>query len=187
MSTPRETLDEAIAVFSRKDTIDPKQTLALIQAVSAYVDAAGSSYTLPPATDTILGGVKIDVNGGLLVGVDGNLAINVGANLENSNGILQPVIYPVSGLTALFFSAEAVYGTVGVPETGNITADFSEGNQGRLGVRAIVIHNNGSEPTFSSEYKKLSTSGDYVTGQINYITCTYISDTEIIYSIAQRT
>lgn len=85
--------------------------------------------------------------------------------------------------TSISFAIDRVYGTLTTPETGNITADVTNA---KLGVTNIVIHNSGTAPTFGSEFKKLSGSGNYVTGVANYIYCTYISATEIIYSINQR-
>ena len=86
--------------------------------------------------------------------------------------------------TAISFTIDKVYGTLTTPETGNITADVTNA---KLGVTNIIIHNSGTAPTFGSEFKKLSGSGNYSTGVVNYIYCTYISTTEIIYSINQRT
>ena len=85
--------------------------------------------------------------------------------------------------TAISFSTDKVYGTLNTPETGNITADVTNAN---LGVTNIIIHNSGTVPTFGSEFKKLSGSGNYVVGVVNYIYCTFITATEIIYSINQR-
>jgi hypothetical protein len=85
--------------------------------------------------------------------------------------------------TVISFSTDKVYGTLTTPETGNITADVTNA---KLGVTNIVIHNSGTAPTFGSGFKKLSGSGNYVTGVVNYIYCTFISNTEIIYSINQR-
>ena len=82
------------------------------------------------------------------------------------------------------FTNDRVYGTIASPETGNITADVTGG---LLGVTNIIIHNSGSAPTFGAQFKKLSGSGNYVTSVVNYIYCTYITSTEIIYSINQRT
>ena len=84
--------------------------------------------------------------------------------------------------TVLDFTNDRCYGTTASPLTGNITATLLGA---LLGVTAIVIHNSGTAPTFSSEYKKLSGSGSYVTGVLNYIYCTYIDATHIIYSINQ--
>ena len=85
--------------------------------------------------------------------------------------------------TVISFSTDKVYGTLATPETGNITADVTNA---KLGVTNIIIHNSGTVPTFGSQFKKLSGSGNYVTGVVNYIYCTLISTTEIIYSINQR-
>ncbi len=86
--------------------------------------------------------------------------------------------------TAISFIIDKVYGTLTTPETGNITADVTNA---KLGVTNIIIHNSGTTPTFGSEFKKLSGSGNYVAGVVNYIYCTFINTTEIIYSINQRT
>lgn len=85
---------------------------------------------------------------------------------------------------ALTFTSDSVQGTIASPLTGNITGNITGA---KLGVVTLVIHNHTTAPTFDSKYKKLSGSGSYVTGSINYIFCEYINDTEIIYSINQRT
>jgi hypothetical protein len=54
-----------------------------------------------------------------------------------------------------------------------------------VGVTNVIIHNAGTEPTFGAEFNKLTASGSYVTGVVNYIFCTYMSATNIIYSISQ--
>jgi hypothetical protein len=86
--------------------------------------------------------------------------------------------------TLVSFLVDKVYGTLTTPETGNITADITNA---KLGVTNIIIHNSGTAPTFGSQFKKLSGSGNYVTGVVNYIYCTFITTTEVIYSINQRT
>lgn len=85
---------------------------------------------------------------------------------------------------ALTFIADSVYGTIGTPETGNIT--YSSINA-ELGVTNLIIHNHSIAPTFGTNMKKLSGSGLYVTGVVNYIYVTYINSTEVIYTINQRT
>lgn len=85
--------------------------------------------------------------------------------------------------TALTFPSDTIYGSKATPETGNITADVTGAI---LGVTNLIIHNHSSAPTFDSKFKKLSGSGDYVTGEINYIYCEYIAVDEILYSINQR-
>ena len=87
-------------------------------------------------------------------------------------------------LVALTFVADSLQGTIASPLTGNITGVTTNA---QIGVVTIVIHNNGTAPTFDSKFKKLSGSGSYVTGAINYIWCLYVNSTEIIYSIQQRT
>jgi len=110
---------------------------------------------------------------------------STGANGPNgATGPTGSLAASQSSGTQLEFTSDRVYGTLSSPETGNISADVTDG---LLGVTNIIIHNNGSTgPTFSSEYKKLSGSGVYSTGTVNYIYCTYIESNEIIYSINQR-
>ncbi len=85
---------------------------------------------------------------------------------------------------ALTFVTDQVYGTIGSPETGNIT--FST-TGAQIGVTNLIIHNNGTAPTFASNMKILSGSGSYVISVVNYIFVTYVNSTEVIYSINQRT
>ena len=84
--------------------------------------------------------------------------------------------------TVLAFDTDRIYGTTSTPETGNITADLEAA---RIGVSAMLIHNNGSAPTFGAEFVMLSGSGTYTTGVLNYIYCQYIDATHILYTISQ--
>ena len=102
---------------------------------------------------------------------------------QNALNLKLSIESPSTTGTAISFTTDKVYGTLTTPETGNITADVTNA---KLGVTNIIIHNSGTAPTFDSKFKKLSGSGNYVTGVVNYIYCTYISATEIIYSINQR-
>jgi len=95
-----------------------------------------------------------------------------------------PIETPATTGVALTFATDRVYGSIASPETGNITASTTGA---KLGVTNIIIHNSGTAPTFDSKFKKLSGSGSYVISVVNYIYCTYITSTEIIYSINQRT
>lgn len=95
-----------------------------------------------------------------------------------------PIETPATTGVALTFETDRVYGSIASPETGNITASTTGA---KLGVTNIIIHNSGTAPTFDSKFKKLSGSGSYVISVVNYIYCTYITSTEIIYSINQRT
>jgi hypothetical protein len=114
----------------------------------------------------------------------GLLAINTNLNkLVQFNGtIWEQVSASALAKTGVVISYEedAVYGTIASPETGNITSSLTNA---KLGVTNIIIHNSGTAPTFGAEFKKLSGSGNYVVSVINYIYCTYINATEVIYSI----
>ena len=102
---------------------------------------------------------------------------------QNELNLKLSIESPSTTGTLLSFITDKVYGTLATPETSNITADVTDA---KLGVTNIIIHNSGTVPTFGSQFKKLSGSGNYVTGVINYIYCTFINNTEIIYSINQR-
>lgn len=115
----------------------------------------------------------------------GGLTANTISATTYNNYIPLPTEASISTGVTLSFITDTVYGTLLSPETGTtITADTTNA---LLGVTNILIHSGGTSPTFSSEYKKLSGSGNYTTGQVNYIFTTYITSTEIIYSINQRT
>jgi hypothetical protein len=107
---------------------------------------------------------------------------------NNKQNALGYIPLPTTAGTAtgaiLSFITDRVYGTIASPITGNITADVTGA---QLGVTNIIIHNSGTAPTFGSEFKKLSGSGNYIVGVVNYIYCSFITSTEIIYSINQRT
>jgi hypothetical protein len=130
----------------------------------------------------------ITFTGGTVTGAtnftDGLTANTISATTYN-NYIPLPTQSSSSTGVTLSFITDTVYGTLLSPETGTtITANTTNA---LLGVTNILIHSGGTSPTFSSEYKKLSGSGNYTTGQVNYIFTTYITSTEIIYSINQRT
>lgn len=95
---------------------------------------------------------------------------------------LVPEQTPATTGTALSFTEDQVYGSIATPETGNITAVLTGA---KLGVTVTVLHNNGTAPTFGSEFHALSGSGSYVSGVLNFIDCQYLSNTIIRYSISQ--
>jgi len=94
-----------------------------------------------------------------------------------------PIEAPQTTGVALTFLTDSIYGSVAAPETGNITFSLTGA---KLGVTNLIYHNDGTEPTYST-MKKLSGSGDYVTGSINMIFVIYSDPTEVCYSINQRT
>jgi hypothetical protein len=126
---------------------------------------------------------KLDVSGSAII--TGSLTVTQGITAASYNGYtpMPTAAATTTGVTITFLT-DTVYGSLASPETGNITANVTGA---QLGVTSIIIHNSGTAPTFSSEFKKLSGSGNYLVSNINYIFCTYISTTEIIYSINQRT
>ena len=120
--------------------------------------------------------ISLDVKGG--VNIDGGIS----ATTYNGYIPASTAASTATGVT-ISFVTDTVYGTLDTPETGNITADVTGA---KLGVTNIIIHNSGTAPTFGSEFKKLSGSDNYAINVVNYIYCTFITSTEIIYSINQR-
>jgi hypothetical protein len=117
--------------------------------------------------------------------VSGDTRIQGGLTATTYNGYNPlPTQAAISSGVTLSFITDTVYGTLLTPETSSaITANVTGA---LLGVTNILIHSGSTTPTFESQYKKLSGSGNYSAGTINYIFCTYIASTEIIYSINQR-
>lgn len=113
-----------------------------------------------------------------------NLLLAGGGDIPQSSLPYLPVSAGVATGVVITFLTDRVYGSLETPETGNIMADRTDA---KLGVTNIIIHNSGTAPAFGSDFKILSGSGNYSTSNINYIFCTFISHTEIIYSINQRT
>lgn len=83
----------------------------------------------------------------------------------------------------ILFDRNRIYGTVSTPLTGNITANYSGA---LVGSTAIIIHEEGSAPSFPSEFIAESGSGSYDTtaGYLNVITCRYISSEIVVYNIS---
>lgn len=82
--------------------------------------------------------------------------------------------------TAVTFVQDTVYGTVAIPETGNITASYTSAN---LGCTILIIHDNATEPTYPATWQKVS--GTYSTTVTNYISAVYLDATHVKYSIYQ--
>lgn len=81
--------------------------------------------------------------------------------------------------TVLFFEQDSIYGTLVIPETGNINLNLAGAKRG---VISTIIHNSATAPSFSAEFE-LRGGGVYQTGQINYISCMFVDATKIIYTI----
>jgi hypothetical protein len=145
--------------------------------LSAHTFSATTYYNLPSSTFT--GGTV----SGATIFTNGLTATTISATSYNGYNPLPTQAAISSGVT-LSFITDTVYGTLSTPETSSaITANVTGA---LLGVTNILIHSGSTTPTFGVQYKKLSGSGNYSAGTINYIFCTYIASTEIIYSINQR-
>lgn len=103
--------------------------------------------------------------------------------LPDTSGMLTLNPLQTTGVT-IAFAVDKVYGTTAAPSTGNITADLTNA---QLGTTNIIVHSGGTAPTFSSEFRKLSGSGSYSTTALNYIYCSYLDATHIMYAINQST
>ena len=89
----------------------------------------------------------------------------------------------VSGGTAVKFDKGRTYGSEASPETGNITLDAVGA---KVGVVICVIHNHSVAPTFGAQFKRLTTSDNYITGVNNYIYMEYRTASKVIYSITRE-
>jgi len=88
----------------------------------------------------------------------------------------------LSGSVTMSYVTDGVYGTLQTPITGS--SIVSDTASAVLGVSNIMIHSQSTAPTFGSDFKKLTGSSTYVAG-VNYIFSTFISSSQIIYSIQQ--
>jgi len=115
----------------------------------------------------------------------GLTATTISATTYNSYIPLPTTAGSTTGTTITFIT-DRVYGTTTLPISGSPISGITDG--GQIGVTNIIIHNNvTTPPSFSSNMKKLSGSSSYVINTINYIYCTYIDSSTIIYSINQIT
>lgn len=89
----------------------------------------------------------------------------------------------VSGTgTAVEFVQDKVYGTMAAPESGNITASYTDAN---VGTTILIIHQNGTEPTYPATWQKLTGSQPYSTTMVNYIRAEYLDSNHVKYTIRQ--
>jgi len=155
-------------------------TSSTISGIGGYNDTNASWRVLSTGGGTSFTGGTIS---GATNFTNGLTANTISATTYNGYNPLPTQAAISSGVT-LSFITDTVYGTLLTPETSSaITANVTGA---LLGVTNILIHSGSTTPTFESQYKKLSGSGNYSAGTINYIFCTYIAPTEIIYSINQR-
>ena len=141
--------------------------------INGLLAQSNNNFTFITVTDS-----GIELNSDVDVYKNGEIV----ATLLDTDSKL-PIETPQTTGVALTFVTDSVYGTIGTPETGNIT--FSS-TGAKLGVTNLIIHNHSVAPTFAANMKKMSGSGGYVLSVVNYIYVTYINSTEVIYSINQR-
>lgn len=129
--------------------------------------------TFPDATTTTKGKVQLA----------GDLGGTAAAPTVPGLSLRLLIETPAATGAALVFTYDRVYGTVAAPITGNITANTAGA---KLGVTHLIIHKHATTPpTFSSPFKKLNGSQDYIVNAINYIYVQYVDSTHILYSIQQ--
>jgi len=113
-----------------------------------------------------------------------NLAL-LGAN---SAGAQNPVatqkdLLPKDALgTVLSFVEDSIYGMPDDPQAGNITADLI---QAKKGVTVLLFHQQGSAPSYGSNFIETADSSDYDTAGLNLIFVLYVDDTHIYYKVTQ--
>jgi len=150
----------------------------------SFVDRGGASYVGTSGRITISAG-SIDIaatyagqNTITIVGT-----ITTGTWQGNTiNAAYLDILPAVSAGTVVTFAQDTDFGSEASPETGNISYSTSGA---KVGVISRVIHNHTIAPTFAANMQKLTNSGDYVVGVVNYIYCEYRSATKVIYSITQ--
>jgi len=113
-----------------------------------------------------------------------NVPDNTNTDIGNKLNITAATANGGSSTLTLDFSATAtdtIYGNTTTAHSGGISATLSSP---RIGVTHIVVHN-ASSLTLGSPFKKLSGSGNYVSGVNNIIFFTCIDQNTVIYSINQ--
>jgi hypothetical protein len=115
----------------------------------------------------------------------GNQTITGSINITGTYNGYTPLptqVPQLSGSVTMSYVTDGVYGTLQTPITGS--SIVSNTASAVLGVSNIMIHSQSTAPTFGSDFKKLTGSSTYVAG-VNYIFSTFISSSQIIYSIQQ--
>jgi hypothetical protein len=134
--------------------------------------------SVPAASDTTPGTVELATNTEMITGTDTvRAATPAGARAAYPSGL---AAVDVSG-TAIAFAVPQFYGTPGAPESGNITLNATGLVKGMV---QLLYHDNGTEPTYPSEFVKLS--GTYSTTVLNIIYMMAISASRIEYTISQE-
>ena len=172
---PHGTTKEDVGLGNVDDTSDLNKPISTVtqQALNNKLDKGGYAGTASDLKTEIDGKASTSHTHNISDVTNLQTALDAKLSIETTS---------ITG-AEISFTNDRIYGSLATPETGNITADVTNA---KLGVTNIIIHNSGTAPNFGSQFKKLSGSGNYTTGVVNYIYCTFISATEIIYSINQR-
>ena len=156
------------------DTLYPSQ-----KAVKTYVDSAISGSTIPDATTTVKGKLKL---AGDLGGTADSPTV---PGLVNKDTITTQQ-YPY---TSMRFDKKTIHANTGVGGalsslTGNISL---WAGQNIVNVTSIMLHNDSVEPTFSSDFEKSADSLPYLVNNDNIIICTVVNQfpIKIIYRIVR--
>ena len=156
------------------DTLYPSQ-----KAVKTYVDTAISSSTIPDATTTVKGKLKL---AGDLGGTADSPTV---PDLVNKDTITTQQ-YPY---TSMRFDKKTIHANTGVGGTlSSLTGNISLwAGQNIVNVTSIILHNDSVEPTFSSDFEKSADSLPYLVNNDNIIICTVVNQfpIKIIYRIVR--
>ena len=95
-------------------------------------------------------------------------------------GSIAELVPTATAGTVVTFDTPKQYGTTTTPETGNITFSFTSA---ALWVVGMVVHNNGTEPTYPTEAKLLNGSQSYAPSVDNYIFFMYLDANHVLYHI----
>ena len=172
-----------IATGSVTASVTPTQFSIVSGSMTEFV-VTGTGVTIGSAiTDThrITGSLNVTGSNTVI----GNQTITGSINITGTyNGYIPlPTQVPqLSGSVTMSYVTDGVYGTLQTPITGS--SIVSNTASAVLGVSNIMIHSQSTAPTFGSDFKKLTGSSTYIVG-VNYIFSTFISSSQIIYSIQQ--
>jgi len=163
----------------------------LIALETAYPTAEAGDYAnVDPGSGTDVTRYIWDEDEGWVAGGGGGgggVSSVTGSGVDNSDPA-NPVLALPNGLeaanvtgTAISFAVPQIYGSVGSPETGDITIVTTGLVKGMV---QLVIHNDSNEPSYGSEIQIVS--GAYAADVDNYILLLAVSSTLVLATITQE-
>jgi hypothetical protein len=149
--------------------------------IITHNDTATSEITNNSGNGIFIGPTSVAIVG-LPLDMGSNKVTGLAAATANGDAVrYEQVVSADTTGTAISFAVPQIYGSDGSPETGNITIVTT----GLVkGMTQLLIHNNGSEPTYGSEIKIIS--GTYTTGELNYIMLMAVSSSLVLVTISQQ-